>query len=142
MPFLLIGPKYVDGVVPIIESAKHTIDIIMFDWRLYPGQHNQPVMRLTEALGRAVRRGVRVRALMGKSAAIIKLKSYGIETKPLYLDKIVHAKVMCVDQTICILGSHNYTQSAFSRNLEISIMVEAGNIAAEYTTYFNYRWGI
>ena len=139
---LLIGPKFVPGVVPLIEGAKRTIDIIIFDWRLYKGQTNHPVMRLTAALCLAVARGVRVRVLGSNGLTRAQLETMGIKTKQLFSNKLVHAKIMCLDGNIAVIGSHNYTQSAFSRNLEVSLVVDLGGAAVHFESYFNNLWGV
>lgn len=142
LPFLLIGPKFVSGVVPMIASASQTIDIIIFDWRLYKGQPEHPVMKLTLALAGAVARGVVVRVLGANALTRANLEVLGLKTRPLFHDKIVHAKVMCIDGRFVVLGSHNYTQSAFTRNLEVSLIVDSGQIGFVFTTYFNNLWGV
>jgi len=142
MPTLLIGPNYVDGVVPLIQEAKRTIDIIIFDWRLYPGQTKHPVMRLTAALVEASRRGVKVRVLGANALARAQLKQMGLDVRALYAVKLVHAKVMCIDGVVAILGSHNFTQSAFTRNLEVSIVADLGAAAAQFSVYFDNLWGV
>ena len=142
MPSLLIGPKYVAGVVPLIADAKRTIDIIIFDWRLYSTQLNHPVTKLTSALTKAVARGVRVRMLGANALTRAQLQGMGIKTKALYATKLVHAKVMCIDGNLAILGSHNFTQSAFSRNLEVSLVADLGAAAAQFQQYFDNLWGV
>lgn len=139
---LLIGPKFVPGVVPLIKDAKRTIDIIIFDWRLYLGQKNHPVTLLTAALAQAVARGVHVRVLGSNALTRAQLQGMGLKCRALYAEKLVHAKVMCIDGCIAIIGSHNYTQSAFARNLEVSIVVDLGGAAVQFQSYFNNLWGI
>ena len=114
----------------------------MFEWRFYPKHLEHPVTLITEALKSAVSRGVEVRVLMAHDGSCYELTRMGIKSKRIYRTGLVHAKVMCIDRSVCVLGSHNYTQAAFTRNLEISLMVESSDIAAAFSEYFNALWGV
>ena len=142
MSTLLIGSKFVDGVVPIIDDAKQSIDIVMFYWKVDKTKQTSATMTLTAALARAVARGVRVRMLGANESTRAYLRLLGLEAKELYTDKMVHGKIMCVDGHVCVLGSHNYTEAAFTRNLEVSLLVDLGETGKVYTQWFDALWGL
>lgn len=141
-PIVLIGKKYVEKVIPQIEAAKQTIDIIVYDWRLRPSLPTHPVSLLVQALLGAQRKGVRVRALVNSAEVQRNLKFYGIEAKVLQTQKLMHAKMMLIDSNVAVIGSHNYTQSAFTSNLEISLCCTFANKDNELNQYFTNLWGI
>lgn len=138
----LIGSRFVAGVLPSIDAAQSTICIIIFDWRIYRHNPEQPVMQMLEALTRAAARGVYVRVLSQHDGVRNELKLRGIKSKALYHEKLVHAKLMIIDNKSVVIGSHNYTQSAFARNLEVSALVESPELAATLGDYFNGLWGV
>lgn len=141
-PIVLIGKKYVEKVIPQIEAAKQNIDIIVYDWRLRASLPTSPVSLLVQALLGAQRKGVRIRALVNSAEVQRNLKFYGIEAKVLQTQKLMHAKMMLIDDSIAIIGSHNYTQSAFSTNLEISLCCTFANKDNELSNYFKNLWGV
>jgi phosphatidylserine/phosphatidylglycerophosphate/cardiolipin synthase-like enzyme len=140
-PKILIGSKFVDGVLPLISAAKRRIDIIIYDLRLYPTQKNHPVTILIEALIQAKSRGVEVRVLMTNAFVRSQLERYGLYTRTIHSEKLMHAKMMLIDDRYLITGSHNYTQSAFTQNLEISVALDIGAENDVLSHYFRTLWG-
>lgn len=138
----LIGSKYVAGVLPAINASRDSISIIIFDWRIYRHNPEQPVMKMLQALTLAAARGVRVQVLTQHDGVRAELKQRKIESKALYHEKLVHAKMMVIDSKVVIIGSHNYTQSAFARNLEVSVLVESPELGADLQKYFVGLWGV
>lgn len=120
----IIGKEFPQKVIPLINEAKHSIDIIVFDWRWYPQNPGSPVQLFNQSLVRAIRRGVKVRVIANYSEIINILKSLGVEAKKLETKKLVHVKLMIIDNEIAVVGSHNYTESAFLMNYELSIILQ------------------
>ena len=137
---IFIGAQFVDGVVPLIHSAQHSIDIVVFDWRLYPQQPESPAGLLLHALQNAHDRGVEVRVITSNEAVAAQLRQYGFKVERLYFPRLVHAKVMIFDGLRAVLGSHNYTQAAFSQNIEVSALIDLGSVDNELTRWFTNLW--
>jgi phosphatidylserine/phosphatidylglycerophosphate/cardiolipin synthase-like enzyme len=74
-------------------------------------------------LVRAVRRGVRVRALVNSAAIVNILRSVNIQAKCPDIEGLVHSKMIIIDGKDLIIGSHNFTQHAFTTNLEVSTYI-------------------
>lgn len=141
-PIVLIGKKYVEKVSQQIAAARQSIDIIVYDWRLRPSLPTHPVSLLVRALLDAQRKGVRIRALVNSADVQRNLKLYGIDAKVLQTQKLMHAKMMLIDNRVAVIGSHNYTQSAFTSNLEISLCCTFESQDNELTQYFKNLWGV
>lgn len=141
-PQIIIGKDFLDKVTPHIVAARYSIEIIIYDWRLRPTQPDHPVSLLVRELQRAATRGVRIRALVGSAAVREGLRFTGIDTKVLHSDKLMHAKMMLIDSQIAVIGSHNYTHSAFTKNLEISVVVSLPQGDNDLTSYFNNLWSV
>lgn len=133
----IIGKEYPKKVIPLIEQAKHSIDIVVFDWRWYPQDPGASVQLFNQAIIRAVRRGVKVRAIANNDQIVDILKQNGCQAKKLLTTKLVHPKLMLIDEETAITGSHNYTQSAFQMNYEISMIIQGREEIQNLIQFFN-----
>jgi phosphatidylserine/phosphatidylglycerophosphate/cardiolipin synthase-like enzyme len=140
-PIAIFGKNFPVVVIPLIDSAKHSIDIIVFDWRIYPDESAGSVREFNLSIKNAVERGVDVRVLVNNSAVGETLKKWGCKVKKLYSPKLMHAKLMIIDRRIIICGSHNYTQSAFSMNEEVSCAFSMSDDYNDFVQYFNRLYG-
>lgn len=133
----IIGGQFPKIVIPKINEAKTSIKIIVFDWRWYPNDAGNPCQLFNQAIVRAVGRGVRVDVITNNFDVVATLKEVGANAKKLITKNLVHAKLMLIDDKILILGSHNYTQSAFTMNFEVSVLIENSDNLSEFINYFN-----
>lgn len=141
-PIAIIAKQFPNVVIPLIDSALFNIDIIVYDWRFYINDPTNPVSLFNTAIRNAIKRGVQVRCLVNNPAIIDILKEMGCNVRQLYTGKILHTKLLIVDQNAIILGSHNYTQNAFSSNHECSVFFRLGSKENEFATYFNNLFGL
>jgi len=133
----IIGKEFPTKVIPLINNAKKTIDIIVFDWRWYINDPSNPVQLFNQSIVRAVNRGIKVRAIVNTNAILPILKSVGINVKKLLGKNVVHCKIIIIDDTILITGSHNYTQYAFTMNYEASIICQGPDEIERFKQFFN-----
>lgn len=139
---IIIGSEYPKKIIPLIESAKKNIDIVVYDWRWYPDQLAHPVQQFNIALVRAVQRGVIVRAVVNANTILDTLKSVGIKAKQLPDKRVLHSKMIMLDDTTLVIGSHNFTRNAFTSNIETSIAVEIPENATRFREFFNNIYGL
>lgn len=132
----IIGKEFPKKVIPLIENAKNSIKIVVFDWRWYPNDPANPVQLFNQAIIQAKRRGVEIKVVTNIQDVINILKTEKIEAKKPDTSKLIHSKMMIIDDEILILGSHNYTQSAFTMNHEASIIYKGRAELDEYIKYF------
>lgn len=137
----IVGPEFPKKVIPLIDQAKTSIDIVVFDWRWYPQDPGAQVQLFNQSIVRAVRRGVKVRVIANNDEILNILKQVGCEPKKLLTKKIVHCKIMIIDSDTAILGSHNYTQSAFQMNLELSMILRGREEIKRIIEFFNHLYG-
>jgi phosphatidylserine/phosphatidylglycerophosphate/cardiolipin synthase-like enzyme len=137
----IIGKEFPKKVIPLIDQAKTSIDIVVFDWRWYPQDPGASVQLFNQAIIRAVRRGVKVRAIANNDEIVNILKQNGCEAKKLLTAKLVHPKIMIIDNEIAITGSHNYTQSAFQMNFEVSMILRGREEIKRLIEFFNNIYG-
>lgn len=148
----VINDQYADSVKGEIDSAKSSIDIIMYEMKNYE-TNNSPMM-LENALIAAKQRGVKVRILLdwddtnGKPTSLTKenikssdyLKTAGIEVKFDTAKTTTHDKLLIIDGSAVVVGSHNWGFSAFERNNEASAIIRGKEVAGYYENYFENLW--
>ena len=141
-PLPIISKDFPRVVIPLIESATSSIDIVVFDWRFYENDPANPVSLFNQAIARACRRNVDVRCLVQNDGIVNKLNELGCWAKKLESKRILHTKLLIIDKKNVIMGSHNYTQNAFSSNHEASIFVVLKDEKNALVEYFNNLFGL
>lgn len=149
------GRSYYPAVKKAIEEAKESIYLVMYNVSLQPYDKSSQVYELVNGLVRAKERGIEVRVILdqnidfvgaksvgdwtaeGKNAWCFKvLKEAGIDAEYDDLTTYTHAKAMIIDKKIVIIGSANWSQSAFNRNVETNVLVKSEKLARELLDYF------
>lgn len=139
---VIVGAEYPKKVIPLIDSAKSSIDIMVYDWRWYPDQIAHPVQQFNAAIVRASQRGVHVRAVINAVLNLDTLKSVGIKARMLKDKRVLHTKMIIVDGKTLVIGSHNFTRNAFGSNIETSIVVDIPEDVTRLHEFFNNLYGL
>ncbi len=137
---ILVGKDYGEAVASAIRSAVHTIDVIMFEWRWLDNDPSARISEINRAVVEALRRGVKIRALVNYTAQLEKLRSLGVVAHRFPVQKLMHGKMLIVDSETLFIGSHNFTQTALASNLEISLMVSDPVFGLEISALFSNLW--
>lgn len=136
----IIGAEYPEKVGKLVDTAKHSIDILMFDWRWYKNDPFHPLQIFNQKLVRAVRRGVKIRVITNFAELVDTLNTLGFYAKTWPQKNLLHAKLIIIDREIIIQGSHNLTGNAFCSNIEISHITQNETSAKTFTDYFENIW--
>lgn len=137
----IVGSQFPKKVIPLIEQSKTSIEIIVFDWRWYPNDPGNSVQLFNQAIIRAVRRGVKVRAIVNNNELLSILNSCGVLARRLTAKNLLHCKLMIIDENIIIIGSHNYTSNAFQMNYELSVILDKVENISVFNSFFNNLYG-
>lgn len=137
---IIIGSDYVPVVVPLLKKARHSICVLMFDWRWYANDFMCDTSILNHAFVTMSRQGIKVRAITNYSEIIKILTGLGIEAKKWNSSRILHSKLVIIDNEICVMGSHNFSQSAMTRNAETSSVIYEKAEVQKLTDYFESLW--
>ena len=137
----IIGKQYSEKVIPLIRAAQHSIEILVFDWRWYPDFPEAPIQLFNQAIVQAKRRGVKVRAVINMADIVKQLRDLGIEARKVVSKDLLHTKLMIIDNQLAIIGSHNYTQSAFGKNFEVSYIATEPDEVKKLCDYFEIIFG-
>ncbi len=144
--FILQDNKYFDTLINHIRAARQSIDIAVF---LFKSNHprSRPGMIIQE-LANASQRGVKVTVILERSKRDKNLNKENRKTAK-FLEKngvkvvydspstTTHTKIVVVDRRYCFVGSHNFTQSAFKYNHELSLLVDSKDVAGKILEYVN-----
>ena len=134
---ILIGRAFAKQVIPLIKGAKKSIDIIVYNWLWYPNEIGSKIQNFNHALVTANRGGVEVKAVVQKTLIAEILRREKIKVRKIQSGRVLHTKLMIVDDSVAILGSHNYTMNAFNINYEVSVIIHDPEIIEELKTYFS-----
>jgi len=149
---IIIGSEYVKKIVPLIDNAKTNIDVLMYHWAYYGYASKTNVQALSFAIKSAIIRGVPVRIILHcgspsdnlqrKNAEMVNhLKTWGAQVKFYKRGATLHSKLLMIDKTIAVCGSHNYSQRSMSSNVETSVIIQGSGEIRRFVEYFNILWG-
>jgi len=149
------GRDYYPAVEKAIQGAKESIYMVMYQVSLYSYDKASHVYNLVNELIQAHKRGVVVKVILdqnidfvgkrnidewvpeGKNAWCFKvLKEAGIDVRYDDLTTYTHAKALVIDNEIIIMGSSNWSESAFNKNAEVNLLVKSKDLAKEILEYF------
>jgi phosphatidylserine/phosphatidylglycerophosphate/cardiolipin synthase-like enzyme len=136
----IFGNEYPKKVIPLVREAKKNIEIIVYSWRWYYDDMASPVMIFNQAILEKANRGIPVRAITQDKSIIPILKKSKVRVLEKKIEKVIHAKLLLIDDRITILGSHNFTKRAFESNLELSNIHFDEAFTKNYKDFFENLW--
>lgn len=140
--------QYFQVAKKMIQEAKTSIHVMMFEMRYYDEHPNSPSNLLIKELIDAKKRGVKVEVILevrededrttqtnrrtGKM-----LSEGGVEVIYDPIFKTTHAKLMLADGELSLLGSTNWTYHALTNNNEVCALIRSKEVVKELLDYFN-----
>jgi phosphatidylserine/phosphatidylglycerophosphate/cardiolipin synthase-like enzyme len=145
---LVTDGDYFQTAMKMIQEAKNSIRIIMFEMAYYDDHASTPSNLLIKELMAARKRGVNVEVILDvreKEDRTTKrnrrtgkmLSDSGVEVTYDSLSKTTHAKVLIADGQTSLLGSTNWTYPSLSSNHEACVLIRSKEVAKALTEYFN-----
>jgi phosphatidylserine/phosphatidylglycerophosphate/cardiolipin synthase-like enzyme len=140
--------QYFDVAKKMIQEAKSSIRVMMYEMVYYNKHPNSPSNILMRELINAKKRGVHVEVILevreGEDRTTKNnrlsgkiLSEGGVEVIYDLLLKTTHAKLMVVDMEVILLGSANWTFAGLTKNHEVSVLIRSKEVAKELIDYFN-----
>ncbi len=138
---------------PLIDAAKSEIRLCTYGMNIDPNSTTSTVTLLADKLGKAVKRGVKVRVLLDQSgdwaevgndinaASAEYLKKLGATVYADPVNKITHAKFLVADQTV-VLGSNNWGYGGFQNYHEVGLKTAEAKVVAGLVDYFDKIWAL
>ena len=145
---LVTDARYVQVAQKMIQEAKASIQVMMFEMGYYNEFPKTPSNLLIKELIHAKKRGVKVEVILevreGEDRTTKRnrhtgkiLSEGGVEVIYDPPSKTTHAKLMVVDRYLTLLGSTNWTYYALTNNNEVSVLIRSKEVAKELMDYFN-----
>ena len=138
----LYGPDFVKFVLPLIQKAERSIEVLTYKWKWYPDDPEHDIQQINMSIVAAITRNVKVRAFIQDKVMANFLKSHGIQARVADGMGTLHAKFLIVDGKALVLGSHNMTHRAMGYNIETSLLLEDPDIVNHHLTIFNSLYGL
>lgn len=148
------GTKYFPAVKEAITNAKESIKLVMYTIATPPEDQNSKTSQLIDALIEAKKRGVEVEVILDQNVDFVhrrhesewepkvksaiafqRLKTAGIKVQYDEPARYAHAKCLIIDKKIVFLGSTNWTESAFDKNIETNVLINSAELAGEILSY-------
>jgi len=149
------GTKYFPAVKEALSKAEESIYLVMFIIKLSPYKERSKANLLVDELIKAKMKGVDVEVILDQNIDFVHrrhksewqakirsiraykfLKNAGIRV---YYDeptRYTHAKAIIIDKRIVILGSTNWTEAAFDKSIEASVLIKSRELADDILSYF------
>jgi phosphatidylserine/phosphatidylglycerophosphate/cardiolipin synthase-like enzyme len=145
---VVLDAQYFQIAKKMIQEAKHSIQVMMFEMGYYDRNPNTPSNLLIQELINAKKRGVKVEVILevreGEDRTAKRnrhtgkiLSDGGVEVIYDSLFKTTHAKLMVVDGKLTLLGSTNWTYYALTNNNEASVLIRSQEVARALQDYFD-----
>lgn len=144
---VLIENNYFPRLLDYLHVAQKSIFAIIYYAKIHQRRRQDDIKKLCQLLIDKHKNNVKVWILFNfssqknfitvanKEVARILLKS-GILVKHTDTNRVTHAKLFLIDDTISILGSHNLSTRSLHSNREISIVTQVPKINKRLTEYF------
>ena len=141
-PQLLENGAYATALLDRIRSAKRRIICVFYLFKIVDSPGNRPRAVASELIA-AQRRGVEVTVVLEGDKTVGKdnratarvLSRGGVRVLFPATAVTTHAKTVSIDDRYVLVGSHNLTQSALTRNNELSVLLDAPQLAARVRGY-------
>lgn len=138
---------YTQKAEEILKKAQIHIYMVMFEMRYYPRFPQTGTNKLIRILCQKAKKGVDVQVILDRSAWARENTRKNLEVAEIlarnnvkvFLDKpriTTHCKLIIVDKKYCIVGSTNWSYSAFEKNHEASVLISDPSIADYFIKYF------
>ena len=105
-------------------------------------EKEQGIRDFNDSIVTARKRGVDVRILSANPRIRIRFSRDGCSVSAPITRRRLHTKILVIDQSVVFLGSHNFTASAFTLNIETSCKIESSEIGKYFYQYFDLLWKI
>lgn len=124
MQQIIIGREFSKVVTQLIKEAKQSVKILAYDWRWYPTDIGSSIQKFNLEILHAVNRGVDINVLLNGDGVFDDYVRKNIKIKRVHTKRIMHIKLIIIDEKTLVIGSHNLTKNAFELNHEMSVVLD------------------
>lgn len=148
---LLIDEEFLPEAIRLVKEAKRSISISTFKLEISTRPGGRQLLKFFELLFEKRRAGIIIKMLINGEgrrrsspwtnvmAACFVLKN-GIEIKSLKNGRCCHAKLLIVDDSAAIIGSHNLSVKSCHANFEVSYLTTDTTEILRLQSVFDKNW--
>lgn len=136
----IIGSNFPKITIPLIQHAKKEIKILIYDWIWYKQDPGSTIQKFNLEIIQKAKQGTSIKAILRNERTAEILNQNRVKAQVRNFHRMIHTKMILIDDDITIIGSHNYTKRAFELNQECSIVVQDEKINEIFKKYFNNLW--
>lgn len=141
------GPWFARTLREATTSVLVSVYMISHHWRV----PNRFRLDLLHELAQCGRRGLACRGIVAASSQIAAREAFnrtaakvliesGWKIRQIAGPRLLHEKIMLIDQRVSIIGSHNISKASLTTNHDTSIAVRSIPLARHLHTLFWQRW--
>lgn len=134
---LYVNSAFFPKLKAMLEGASTSIDIIIYNWHFYVNDLTCNTSQINQIITQKIKQGINVRVVVGNITLYHRLKKLGADVRYNKLRGLNHAKLVLVDNKFCSVGSHNFSENAWSRNEEASVLSNDEQFIMQAKKYFN-----
>jgi len=149
---VIFGREIIGAVVKEVRASRVIIQVAMFEWSWYAGQHTGTVQDINRELCIRSKAGVEVnvvlhRESMGRMLHRINVKTErhlrdsGVKVRLGWAGNPVHCKVWIFDRRVVIVGSHNISNRSAKVNYEASVLFDDRVEVERAVEWYDALWG-
>lgn len=148
---LLLDQDFIPFALALIESARRDIRISTFKAEIPKGQKGRRLQAFFSAVQKKKAAGLNVKFFLNWNSrnysvpssnrrTIAELKSHGVPVRALPEERCCHAKIIIIDSSKAVTGSHNLSSRSCFNNFEASyLIIDPPNIARLISVY-DHLW--
>jgi len=151
---LIVDAEYPERVRRLILAAEERIDCLLYLVALpEDASERHPVRRLLDALIDRHEAGAQVRVLLDAGAAsdghddddknrvaARYLRAAGVAVRYDEAERRSHCKSLCVDGQQLVVGSSNWSWTAFNKNREHAVLLRSAELGERFAEAFEPAW--
>ena len=148
--FLLTGSSWAPSMCAAISNAKKSVLLVQYSVSSRWGNHANDQYNVYRELLAAPTRGVRCSALLAEHRRTASTKRFnryagvamlesGWSVHGVSSSNLLHAKILIIDSSFIIIGSHNITRTASIENIETSLAMTGEDFCKPFIEFF---WGL
>lgn len=143
--------QYLGVAHRLLDLCKESVDICTYKFEFSKRADARGLNHLIDKISRLAKSGTRVRVLLDttrKRSGLTKINEYaagrlrksGIKTRTLPDRRCQHAKLLLVDNSLGLIGSHNWSPKSMTENFEVSVLIQNAGLLQDIQAHFDKIW--
>lgn len=132
--------EYAPELARAIGGATRRVWVAMYVWRWYVNRPDSDLQRAYVALLNAQKRGLDVRVMTDFPEVAAKMRADGINAIETDKSRLMHAKMVLLDDAAVYVGSHNMTHRSHGHNHEATAVLLDTESILQAERYYSTVW--